>query len=144
MRISITVSFAAFGCTVFTGLTGITRAPDAMSFLTSTSTLRVFTPRRSPLRHLHCLRLASTPLRTTRTLTQRRAMATRDVSVQSDIAKSFANRAKDSDGSFNRRPSTFRDTIAKGSKYEPERGTSGPSPLPVSVPSQSKPPSRRY
>lgn len=51
-------------------------------------------------------------------------MTTRDVSAQSDIAKSFTNRPKDTDGSFNRRPSTFRDTIAKGSKYEPEKGMS--------------------
>ena len=54
-------------------------------------------------------------------------MTTRDVSHQADISQSFANRPKDGDGSFNRRPSTFRDTIAKGSKYEPEKGTSGPS-----------------
>ena len=59
-------------------------------------------------------------------------MATRDVSLQSDIAKSFASQRKDGDGSFNRRPSTFRDTIAKGSKYEPEKGMSAP-PFPVSV-----------
>ena len=51
-------------------------------------------------------------------------MTTRDTSLQSDIAKSFASRPKDGDGSFNRRPSTFRDIIAKGSKYEPEKGTS--------------------
>jgi len=49
-------------------------------------------------------------------------MTTRDVSLQSDIAKSFTNQPKDTDGSFNRRPSSFRDTIAKGSKYEPEKG----------------------
>jgi len=49
-------------------------------------------------------------------------MTTRDVSVQSDIAKSFASQPKDSDGSFNRHPSTFRETITKGSKYEPEKG----------------------
>lgn len=58
-------------------------------------------------------------------------MTTRDVSAQSDIAKSFTIRPKDTDGSFNRRPSTFRDTIAKGSKYEPEKGMST-TPLPVS------------
>jgi glutathionyl-hydroquinone reductase len=68
-------------------------------------------------------------------------MTTRDVSLQSDIAKSFTNQPKDTNGSFNRRPSSFRDTIAKGSKYEPEKGTSAPNFRFRSFPSQ--PPMRR-
>ena len=105
-----------------------TRAPNTMSFLTSTSTLRVAALSRLSL-HRHCLRLS--PLRTTPTFPQR-AMTTRDVSIQSDIAKSFASHPKDSDGSFNRRPSSFRDTIAKGSKYEPEKGMTAPPISPIS------------
>ncbi|KAH8113792.1 glutathione S-transferase [Phellopilus nigrolimitatus] len=41
----------------------------------------------------------------------------RDVSSQSDIAKMNT----DSDGSFKRKPSTFRNTIEKGAKFEPEK-----------------------
>lgn len=43
----------------------------------------------------------------------------RDVSSQSNIAIS---KTTDQDGSFNRRPSTFRDVIEKGGKHEPEKG----------------------
>lgn len=43
---------------------------------------------------------------------------TRDVSHQSDISVSKMA----SDGSFVRAPASFRDTIAKGSKFEPEKG----------------------
>jgi len=42
----------------------------------------------------------------------------RDVALQSNIALS----KKTEDGSFNRRPSSFRDVIEKGGKYEPELG----------------------
>ena len=52
----------------------------------------------------------------------RAAMSTqtqaRDVSSQSDISKMKT----DSDGSFKRKPSTFRNTIEKGGRFEPERG----------------------
>ncbi|PAV15250.1 glutathione S-transferase [Pyrrhoderma noxium] len=45
-------------------------------------------------------------------------MATqRDVSVQSDISKMQA----EGDGSFKRKPSTFRNFIEKGGKFEPEK-----------------------
>lgn len=44
-------------------------------------------------------------------------MATRDVSAQSDISKL----KHDADGSFKRKASTFRDTIEKGGKFEPEK-----------------------
>ncbi|PVG01382.1 glutathione S-transferase [Serendipita vermifera] len=43
----------------------------------------------------------------------------RDVSSQSNIAIS---KTTDQDGSFNRKPSTFRDVIEKGGKHEPEKG----------------------
>jgi len=46
----------------------------------------------------------------------RRAMSTRDTSSQSDITKM----KPEPDGSFKRAPSSFRDVIAKGSKFEPE------------------------
>ena len=47
------------------------------------------------------------------------AMATqRDVSAQSDISKMQA----EGDGSFKRKPSTFRNFIEKGGKFEPEKG----------------------
>ena len=123
------------------------RSLKAMSFLTSTSTFRVVAPSRLHLRGLHCLRLTASTLRITRTLPQKRVMTTRDVSHQADISQSFANRPKDSDGSFNRRPSTFRDTIAKGSKYEPEKGTSGrlsfrPSPWEILTTHREVPPLR--
>jgi len=42
----------------------------------------------------------------------------RDVSKQSNIAISTT----ENDGSFNRRPSSFRFTIEKGGKFEPEKG----------------------
>ena len=42
----------------------------------------------------------------------------RDVSNQSDISKL---RVED-DGSFRRKPSTFRNTVEKGGKHEPEAG----------------------
>lgn len=41
-----------------------------------------------------------------------------DVLDQSDLKKLKL----EADGSFNRAPSTFRDTIQEGSKYEPEKG----------------------
>ncbi|EEB90785.1 hypothetical protein MPER_10964 [Moniliophthora perniciosa FA553] len=43
----------------------------------------------------------------------------RDVSNQSDISKSKYN---DEDGSFKRAPSSFRDVIEKGGKFEPAKG----------------------
>jgi hypothetical protein len=52
---------------------------------------------------------------------QLRTMASqsqRDVSNQSDISRS----KMDKSGSFNRRPSSFRDTIEKGGEFEPEKG----------------------
>ncbi|KAJ3011912.1 hypothetical protein NUW54_g2027 [Trametes sanguinea] len=45
-------------------------------------------------------------------------MTTRDVSKQSDISKSTTEQ----DGSFKRKPSSFRDFIQKGGKFEPEKG----------------------
>ena len=52
------------------------------------------------------------------------AMATqRDVSAQSDISKMQA----EGDGSFKRKPSTFRNFIEKGGKFEPEKGERMPS-----------------
>ena len=42
----------------------------------------------------------------------------RDVSAQTDLKKLKL----EADGSFNRAPSTFRDIIQGGSKYEPEKG----------------------
>jgi glutathionyl-hydroquinone reductase len=42
----------------------------------------------------------------------------RDVSHLADISKSKMA----DDGSFIRKPSTFRDVIEKGGKYEPEKG----------------------
>lgn len=41
----------------------------------------------------------------------------RDVSSQTDISKMKT----EEDGSFKRKPSTFRNTIEKGGKFEPER-----------------------
>ena len=50
---------------------------------------------------------------------QRRSMSTnRDVSKWSDISKSTF----EADGSFKRKPSSFRDFIQKGGKFEPEKG----------------------
>jgi len=49
---------------------------------------------------------------------QRMSSSQRDVSNLADIAKSKTAE----DGSFNRKPSTFRDVIEKGGKYEPEKG----------------------
>lgn len=46
-------------------------------------------------------------------------MSTKDTSHQSDIGKMQAHNP---DGSFNRASSTFRDTIEKGGKFEPEKG----------------------
>ncbi|KAK7047385.1 S-glutathionyl-(chloro)hydroquinone reductase [Paramarasmius palmivorus] len=43
---------------------------------------------------------------------------TRDVSLQSDISK---GKYHDTDGSFKRAPSSFRDAIEKGGKYEPAK-----------------------
>ena len=45
-------------------------------------------------------------------------MAQRDVSKFSDISKSIS----EPDGSFNRRPSSFRNFIEKGGQYAPEKG----------------------
>lgn len=45
-------------------------------------------------------------------------MSTKDVSHLSDIGKMPSS----SDGSFNRKPSTFRNFIEKGGKFEPEKG----------------------
>ncbi|KAI0355843.1 glutathione S-transferase [Trametes cingulata] len=42
----------------------------------------------------------------------------RDVTHLTDISKGLA----EADGSFKRKPSTFRDTIEKGGKFEPEKG----------------------
>ena len=42
----------------------------------------------------------------------------RDVSTQSDLKQL----KREADGSFNRAPSTFRDIVQEGSKYEPEKG----------------------
>lgn len=44
--------------------------------------------------------------------------STRDVSTQSDLT----HLKREADGSFNRAPSTFRDVVQEGSKYEPEKG----------------------
>ena len=49
--------------------------------------------------------------------------SSRDVSVQSDITKM----KPESDGTFKRKASTFRDTIEKGGKFEPEKGMCKPS-----------------
>jgi hypothetical protein len=49
--------------------------------------------------------------------------STRDVSSQSDLKKLEL----EADGSFNRAPSTFRDTIQEGSRYEPEKGILNPA-----------------
>lgn len=46
------------------------------------------------------------------------ASASRDVSGQSDIKKMTTS----GDGSFKRKASTFRNTIEKGGKFEPEKG----------------------
>jgi glutathionyl-hydroquinone reductase len=43
---------------------------------------------------------------------------TRDVSTQSDVGKMKV----EADGSYKRTASSFRDTIAVGSKFEPEAG----------------------
>jgi len=45
-------------------------------------------------------------------------MSTKDVSHLSDIKKMSTS----ADGSFNRKPSTFRNLIEKGGKFEPEKG----------------------
>jgi len=45
-------------------------------------------------------------------------MATRDVSNQTDISRSKMS----GDGSFNRKPSTFRNQIEQGGQFEPEKG----------------------
>ena len=42
----------------------------------------------------------------------------RDVSTQTDLKQL----KREADGSFNRPPSTFRDIVQEGSKYEPEKG----------------------
>ena len=47
-------------------------------------------------------------------------MSTRDVSNQSDISKLKT----EEDGSFKRRPSSFRNHIVKGGQYEPDKGAS--------------------
>jgi len=49
---------------------------------------------------------------------QRMSSTQRDVSHLSDISQSKMA----DDGSYNRKPSTFRDVIEKGGKYEPEKG----------------------
>jgi glutathionyl-hydroquinone reductase len=49
---------------------------------------------------------------------QRMSSNQRDVSHLADISKSKMA----DDGSFIRKPSTFRDVIEKGGKYEPEKG----------------------
>jgi hypothetical protein len=49
---------------------------------------------------------------------QRMSSKQRDVSHLADISKSKMAE----DGSYNRKPSTFRDVIEKGGKYEPEKG----------------------
>ena len=53
------------------------------------------------------------------TSTQTAAMS-RDHTNQSDIGKMKT----EADGSFNRKPSTFRYTVEKGGKFEPEKGQS--------------------
>lgn len=45
-------------------------------------------------------------------------MAARDTTLQSDISKMKT----DTDGSFKRADASFRNTIAKGSEFEPELG----------------------
>ena len=45
-------------------------------------------------------------------------MATKDTSLQSDISKMKT----EPDGSFKRADASFRNTIAKGSQFEPEIG----------------------
>lgn len=45
-------------------------------------------------------------------------MSTRDVTHLTDINKM----APEQDGSFNRRPSQFREWIERGGKYAPEKG----------------------
>ncbi|TBU28070.1 glutathione S-transferase [Dichomitus squalens] len=45
-------------------------------------------------------------------------MSTRDVSHQSDISKART----DADGSFKRKPSSFRNSIQKGGEFPPEKG----------------------
>ena len=45
-------------------------------------------------------------------------MVTKDTTLQSDISK----RKKESDGSFKQADASFRNTIAKGSQFEPEIG----------------------
>ena len=47
-------------------------------------------------------------------------MAARDVSAQTDVSKMKA----ESDGSFKRTASTFRDFIAPNGKFPPEKGQS--------------------
>lgn len=48
--------------------------------------------------------------------------STRDVSHLTDITK----RPLEPDGTFKRRPTSFRDFIQKGGKYEPEKGKHQP------------------
>ena len=49
------------------------------------------------------------------------AAAPRDVRSQTDISQMKT----EGDGSFKRKASSFRDTIEKGGKFEPERGELG-------------------
>ena len=59
----------------------------------------------------HCVRQEPRPARNM-------SESARDVLAQSDLKKLKL----EADGSFNRAPSTFRDIIQEGSKYEPEKG----------------------
>ncbi len=67
------------------------------------------------------LRPACKILTSTRILPCRRVMSTtKDAALQSDITKM----KRQPDGSFNRAPSSFRNTIEQGGKFAPEKGTS--------------------
>jgi hypothetical protein len=71
-------------------------------------------------RHLSSLSstrlLKSPPIRSK--ILSTRTMTTRDTTLQSDIAKMKTEK----DGSFKRADASFRNTIAKGSRFEPEHG----------------------
>lgn len=90
------------------------RAPMKVRSLTSSPTIKARSSGRlfdnTSISHIPCVHWA--------TFKRLSTMATRDVSDQSNIHKMKT----ESDGSFKRQASSFRDVIERGGKFEPDPG----------------------
>jgi putative glutathione S-transferase len=85
--------------------------PRTYGVTSNTSLGQPAAPFKWDLKQSYCVGQSPSP-------THSMAEPARDVSSQSDVK----HLKREADGSFNRAPSTFRDIIQEGSKYEPEKG----------------------